>query len=167
MKRSFNLERPILGIVNEEFMQNFSSPVQPLPKPTGNTPFHLDIQTIITPAEYTKISQSKRMVFYTVGDVGGVKSPADQQIVADHMEMQIDKINMANNPSFFYVIGDVVYYYGSSKEYNIQFYEPYKFYSASIFAIEGNHDGDIDSTDTTKFASLTGGTTITTRIPSI
>lgn len=154
MEHSFNLERPVLGIVNEEFMQNFSSPFQPLPKPTGKAPFHLDIKTVITPAEYAEISQSKRMIFHTVGDVGGVKSPADQQIVADHMEMQVDKINTANNPSFFYIIGDVVYYYGSSKEYNIQFYEPYKFYPAPVFAIAGNHDGDVDPTDTTKPTSL-------------
>ena len=94
-------------------MQNFASPFQPLPKPTGKAPFHLDVKTVLSAAEYAKISQSKRMVFHTVGDVGGVKSPADQQLVADHQEMQFDKTNTANNPSFFYILGDVVYYYGN------------------------------------------------------
>jgi acid phosphatase type 7 len=153
MKHSFNLERPVLGVIDEEFLQS-STPFQPLPKPTGKAPFHLDVKTVLSPTEYAKISQSKRMVFHTVGDVGGVKSPADQQLVADHQEMQFDKTNTVNNPSFFYIIGDVVYYYGNKSEYNVQFYEPYKFYPAPIFAIPGNHDGDIDPTDVSKPKSL-------------
>jgi 3',5'-cyclic AMP phosphodiesterase CpdA len=45
-------------------------------------------------------------------------------------------------PSFYYNLGDVVYYNGESNLYDNQFYEPYQYYHASIFAIAGNHDGD-------------------------
>jgi len=37
----------------------------------------------------------------------------------------------------------VVYYYGERKEYYPQFYDPYIHYPAPIFAIPGNHDGDV------------------------
>ena len=44
--------------------------------------------------------------------------------------------------SFFYNLGDVVYFNGLSNLYNSQFYEPYQDFHAAIFAIAGNHDGD-------------------------
>ena len=46
-------------------------------------------------------------------------------------------------PSFFYILGDVIYYYGEASNYYPQFYEPYLHYPAPIFAIPGNHDGDL------------------------
>jgi Icc-related predicted phosphoesterase len=149
----FNLQRPVEGQVAEEaFFQ--PSPFQPLPSPTGKAPFHLDIKEVISKTVYNAIIQNKRMIFHTTGDVGGVKNPADQVLVTDHMEMQFDKTKETGNPTFLYIIGDVVYYYGEMKEYNSQFYEPYKFYPAPIFAIPGNHDGDVDPTDVTKPKSL-------------
>src|SRR4030081_3746278 len=45
-------------------------------------------------------------------------------------------------PSFFYHLGDVVYYNGQITDYYSQFYEPYNHYSVPIFSIPGNHDGD-------------------------
>lgn len=150
----FNLERPVKGQVIEEAFFGTSA-FQPLPSPTGKAPFHLDIKKIISAADYNTIAQNKRMVFHTVGDVGGVKNPADQVLVADHMEMQFLKnVTGQADPTFLYILGDVIYYYGELKDYNSQFYEPYKFYPAPIFAIPGNHDGDIDPTNPAKPASL-------------
>ncbi|MBV9851959.1 MAG: metallophosphoesterase [Armatimonadetes bacterium] len=45
-------------------------------------------------------------------------------------------------PAFLYLLGDVIYFNGQSTLYREQFYDPYKFYPAPIFAIPGNHDGD-------------------------
>ena len=146
MKHVFNMKRPVLGNFPEGHFQN-NAQFQPLPQPTGTLPFHLDIKSIIPPALYNQVVHSKKMLFHVAGDTGGVKHPADQQIVADHMEMQFDKINHAANPLFFYHLGDLIYFYGKAADYNSQFYEPYKFYPAPIFAIPGNHDGDIDPTD--------------------
>ncbi len=47
-----------------------------------------------------------------------------------------------DRPSFFYHLGDVVYFNGEAKEYYPQFYAPYETYNIPIFAIPGNHDGD-------------------------
>jgi len=153
MKHFFNTERPVKGLVPPIDFQT-ATVFQPLPKPSGPQPFHLDIKTIISAGAYDHINTSKKIIFHILGDTGGVKNPADQQIVADHMEMQFDKQNPDNNPAFFYHLGDVVYYYGKISDYNSQFYEPYKFYPAPIFAIPGNHDGDIDPTDISKPKSL-------------
>jgi Calcineurin-like phosphoesterase len=46
-----------------------------------------------------------------------------------------------NRPSFFFHLGDVVYYYGEQQYYYDQFYHPYKEYPGPILAIPGNHDG--------------------------
>jgi hypothetical protein len=82
-------------------------------------------------------------VFHANGDTGGVKAPQPQQIVAMHMEGDVESSDPGARPAFFYHLGDVVYYYGQAEEYYGQFYEPYHHYPGPIFAIPGNHDGDI------------------------
>src|SRR5215472_8432890 len=51
------------------------------------------------------------------------------------------------DPAFFYHLGDVVYYDGEIVYYFWEFYEPYMHYPGPIFAIPGNHDGDVDPND--------------------
>ncbi|MEP6749674.1 MAG: metallophosphoesterase [Bacteroidota bacterium] len=148
----FTMERPVNGIEPDTFAN--PSAFQPLPAPTGKPPFHLDIKTIISPAAYNALARSKKIIFQTAGDTGGVHNPADQQIVADHMEWEFDKQQPANSPSFFYHLGDIVYYFGKASGYSTQFYEPYKFYPAPIVGIPGNHDGNVDPTDPTRPKSL-------------
>ena len=58
------------------------------------------------------------------------------------MEQQIQNPGVNGSPAFFYHLGDVVYFNGISTDYPSQFYDPYQFYPATIFAIAGNHDGD-------------------------
>ena len=74
------------------------------------------------------------IVFHMVGDTGGVNGTETEDAVANAMEQQ--------TVSFMYHLGDVVYFNGQSSLYEAQFYEPYKYYPAPIFAIPGNHDGD-------------------------
>lgn len=152
MNPQFNVERPEDGVSTD--LSYTISPFQPLPVATGKPPYHLDISTVLPAVIYQNIEKSKVMIFHLAADVGGVKNPQDQVLVADHMEMQFDKSAPQNNPSFLYIPGDVVYYYGQLSEYNSQFFEPYKFYPAPIFAIPGNHDGDVDPTDPAKPPSL-------------
>lgn len=153
MEPFFNLLRPLKGLATTNLVFEKTA-LQALPSPTGKAPYHLDIKKIISPAKYADISHHKRMSFHLTGDVGGIKNPADQVLVADHMEMQFDELATQDTPAFLYIAGDVVYYYGQLSEYNSQFYEPYKFYPAPIFAIPGNHDGDIDPTEKIKPKSL-------------
>jgi acid phosphatase type 7 len=116
---------------------------QPLPTPTGQPPYHLTLDSVLTPAQIQSIKNAQRLVFHVAGDTGGVKSPQPQQIVADHMESDFNNPDMTAHPAFFYNLGDVVYYYGEASEYYSQFYEPYRLYPAPILAIPGNHDGDV------------------------
>ncbi len=55
--------------------------------------------------------------------------------------------NAADIPSFFFNLGDIVYYFGEATYYYDQFYEPYRNYPAPILAIPGNHDGVIYTGD--------------------
>jgi hypothetical protein len=95
------------------------------------------------------IEQAKQIVFHSVGDTGSVVGPATQSLVADKMVSDFDEANPADVPSFFFHLGDVVYYFGEASYYYDQFYEPYRSYPAPIFAIAGNHDGVVYPKDPT------------------
>jgi acid phosphatase type 7 len=116
---------------------------EPLPKPTGAAPYHLSLDQVLPATTIQEIQSAGHMVFHMVGDVGGVKSPQDQELVATHMAQDLAVSDVAARPVFFYILGDVVYYYGQASEYYAQFYEPYTHYDAPIMAIPGNHDGDL------------------------
>ena len=116
---------------------------QPLPSPTGQAPYHLKLEDVLPKDRYDAIVSSKKLVFHTAGDTGGVQSGSAQYIVAQHMEKDLNTNQGNDRPAFFYHLGDVVYYNGEAQHYYAQFYEPYKGYDAPIFAIPGNHDGDV------------------------
>jgi len=117
--------------------QNF----QPLPKPTGAYPYRLRLDPVLAPSAVSAIQSAGELAFHLVGDTGGVKNPQPHQTVADHMGQDFSGAGTPA-PSFFYHLGDVVYFYGQSSEYYPQFYEPYSLYPAPIMGIPGNHDGD-------------------------
>jgi len=124
---------------------------QPLPPPTGASPFHLDLTDVLPADLLTAIRQKKRMVCHVTGDSGGVKDPNPQQLVALAMERDFEDspASPVDNPAFFYHVGDVVYFNGQDSEYLAQFYEPYEHYMGPIIAIPGNHDGSPLGADTT------------------
>jgi hypothetical protein len=114
---------------------------QPLPPAPGAYPYRLDLSQVIGAEAVGAIAASGEMVFHTVGDTGGVKSPEYQEIVSRWMEADMEA--GGTRPSFFYHLGDLVYYAGEIALYYDQFYEPYAHYPAPILAIPGNHDGDL------------------------
>jgi hypothetical protein len=114
-------------------------PFRPLPPPTGAYPYHLSLADVLPP---NKIN-ADRLVFHMVGDTGGIKNPLPQRNVARQMESDFDGADSHAQPAFFYHLGDVVYFFGAAEEYFPQLYEPYEQYPAPIFAIPGNHDGDL------------------------
>jgi acid phosphatase type 7 len=66
-----------------------------------------------------------------------------QKLVAKGMEDDFGPPSRHNQkPGFLYVLGDCVYFNGQVAEYYNQFYQPYEFYQAPIFAVPGNHDGE-------------------------
>ena len=98
---------------------------------------------MIPKQQVKRIDNSGSISFHIVGDTGGTKTPAAQQVVEVAMESDFDHKTPSKNPSFFYHLGDVIYKFGESTEYYSQFYEPYAHYQAPIFAIPGNKDGDV------------------------
>jgi len=119
----------------------------------------LRLETVI-PGITAKIEEAGKLVFHTVGDTGPIKGDDVIKLVSEEMESQFvgaPKLGNAaslspttiettmpekGDPSFFYHLGDVVYFNGLSTDYPTQFYEPYQYYPAIIFAIASNHDGD-------------------------
>ncbi len=119
-------------------------PWRDLPPPTGESPFHLSLENILSPETMTSINDSGTLVFHSVGDTGGVNTPTQIDNVATYMESDFSGADGTTHPTFFYHLGDVVYYDGELANYYPEFYEPYINYPAPIVAIPGNHDGDID-----------------------
>lgn len=125
---------------------------QPLPKPLGFPPYHYTLtDNFQTVAKH--ISDSGKMIFHVLGDSGGVQDAEFQSNVANEMIKELGSAG-ANTPHFCYHVGDVVYFTGAHDDYYSQFYEPYERYTPPIFAIPGNHDGEVD--DPTAQTSLDG-----------
>jgi calcineurin-like phosphoesterase family protein len=110
------------------------SQLEPVPPPRSTDP--LDLATVIGQDAIQGIENAGQIVFHTVGDTGGIHSPQFQFAVANALSNDI-----SSEASFWYHLGDVVYYFGQEQYYFDQFYDPYRDYNAPIFAIPGNHDG--------------------------
>src|SRR5262245_61782952 len=122
---------------------------QPLPPPTGDYPFRLDLEDVLDAETVAEIAKRRKLVFHTVGDTGNAKHGAEaQDAIAEHLVRQREQRRGADQPLFFYHLGDVVYYNGERRKYEPQFYDPYLKYTAPIFAIAGNHDGAVPRGDT-------------------
>ena len=93
------------------------------------------------PSVVNAIQKAGQIVFHTVGDTGNVKGPRTQDEVADKMVSDFAEQDPRSIPSFFYLLGDVIYSFGEAKYYYDQFYDTYRNYPAPILAIAGNHDG--------------------------
>jgi hypothetical protein len=124
---------------------------QPLPEPSGSAPYRLDLAAVLGAPAVEAIAAAEELVFHAVGDTGGIKEPRYQENVAAAMERDF---SAPSPPSFFYHIGDVVYFYGQRAKYYEQFYDPYIHYPGPILAIPGNHDGDVAPNE--KATSLDG-----------
>ena len=122
-------------------------PLQPwrdLPPATGQPPYRLDLAQVLDSTAINRIVQSGSMILHAVGDTGGVNTVTFQENVATYMAYDFLPGKPEASPSFFYHLGDVVYYDGEGANYYSEFYEPYVNYHGPIFAIPGNHDGDVN-----------------------
>jgi hypothetical protein len=119
-------------------------PWQDLPPATGLPPYRMDLDSILDAATIADIKSSGKLIFHSVGDTGGVNTPTYIEGVTRFMECDFTFNEGADQPAFFYHLGDVVYYDGESANYWPEFYEPYMSYPAPIVAIPGNHDGDVN-----------------------
>ena len=127
----------------------FGDPVAaPSPHATFIPPPNTNLQNLnlplraVLPTVDTEATHDGRIVFHALGDTGGIHGTVAQDAIAAQLELQIKNAPAKARPRFFYHLGDVVYFNGLSQSYNTQFYEPYQYYDAPIFAVPGNHDGD-------------------------
>ncbi len=146
---SFRVDNTSRAYFNSPYYTLHKSQVQPIPAPRKNVPSHIDLGEFIGPKSIQAIINSQRITFHAVGDTGAAKVNAQQTAeraianeaaVADAMTQQVAG-NGPDAPSFFFHLGDVVYYFGEAQYYYDQFYEPFRGYDRPIFAIPGNHDG--------------------------
>jgi Calcineurin-like phosphoesterase len=110
----------------------------PISQPVNST---LPLSAVLGNTRVSGIQKAEQIFFHAVGDTGGHNGTEVQEALARAMEAQFGA-NTNDNPAFFYHLGDVIYYNGQIEAYPAQFYEPYQYYPAVIFAIPGNHDGD-------------------------
>lgn len=140
----FGLQRPSAGgdyTVNGKQIRD--THFRDLPAPTGPAPYRLDIKEILSAEVYDSIVAEQRMTFHLNGDIGGIGSTIQQDLVATGMETDLAiGDSPAARPAFLYLAGDCVYYNGEVSQYYAQFYGPYKHYTVPIFAVPGNHDGE-------------------------
>lgn len=115
-------------------------PFQQLPAPNGPAPYRYDLANLLPAADIQTIKDSGVMVFHTVGDTGDSRGE-QQDFVAEMMASDFNgPVGNGVQPSFFYHLGDVVYFAGDIDMYAANFYTTYKDYPGFIVAISGNHD---------------------------
>lgn len=78
------------------------------PLPVRPAPYHLTLHTVLSPQQMSLIHSTGRLIFHTIGDTGGVKSPEPQHIVAMHMEQDFAAPDTSTHLAFLYHLGDEV-----------------------------------------------------------
>ena len=112
----------------------------PLPQPSGPPPYRLRLADVLDRDRTAAIDRAGVVRFHCVGDTGGWRDGRPQRGVAEAM---VDELHGPSPVDFFYHLGDVVYPHGEEAGYRSQFFAPYATYSAPIFAVPGNHDGEL------------------------
>lgn len=113
----------------------------PYKHPTGDA--RMALADFFSANDIQAINGVGSLSFHAMGD-SGVGSP-EQHDVADAMSRDINVSHPEQGPAFLLHLGDIIY--GSDKKaaYANRFYRPDDNYHNLIFAIPGNHDGEVRS----------------------
>jgi Calcineurin-like phosphoesterase len=132
---------------------NIMPVTEKIPAP-WKSPQEMSLAEVLGAADVQKIQAAGKIVLHSIGDTGGIKVPSHQFAVADAMtkDMTANADYKSGRPAFCYHLGDVVYYFGQERYYYDQFYDPYRDYDAPIFAIPGNHDGEMFPGEKAKYS---------------
>ena len=154
IKRFFGEHKPSIGgawhdstdkaYYSSDWFKHYQKMALPFPK--SRQPWFMNLADVLHSDDIEKIKASKQIRFHSCGDTGQavVTALSNEGAVAD---MMVADLEQDNPPSFFFHLGDIVYSFGEDAYYYEQFYDPYRFYNAPIFAIPGNHDAMIYGAD--------------------
>jgi Calcineurin-like phosphoesterase len=111
--------------------------------PTGPPSGPLELANVVGANFVAPITAAKQISFHVVGDTGAssTASISHEATVADAMAATTK--GESAGPAFCFHLGDVIYNFGEAEYYYDQFYEPFRGYDRPIFAIPGNHDGEV------------------------
>ena len=105
---------------------------EPIPQ---SAPASLSVPlSVFDPKARKAASDAGKLVFHCVGDTGGIHGTATQEAIATEVENQLKDAGEGDQARFFYHLGDVIYFNGQSTLYKSEFYEPFQYYPALIFA---------------------------------
>lgn len=131
--------------------QNYDSLGLPFTVPSGDCV--MDLTTFFGAAAIERIVSSGQFIFHMTGD-SGVGS-LDQENVAEAMARDVNDVNHELGPSCMVHLGDVIYGPNKQATYADRFYRMYDHYNRLIFAVPGNHDGEVfPSTDPETLAAF-------------
>jgi hypothetical protein len=86
---------------------------QPLPAPTGQAPFRLNLADII-PDQVMAMQSAGGLCMHLIADTGGVLNPTPQELVAAGMITDAAIAGPYGKPAFAYHCGDVIYFDGQA-----------------------------------------------------
>lgn len=107
--------------------------------PTGNCV--MSLATFMGAPAISTIKGAGQIIFHVMGDSG--VGTAAQASVAEAMAGDINNTNHELGPSFMVHLGDVMYGPNKEADYADRFYRVYDHYDRLIFAVPGNHDGEV------------------------
>jgi len=136
--------------VDQNFVDNFAKygVPEPVPGPRDGKYPTMTLEEVVGSTAVKAIQKAGKIVIHTAGDTGAAtEAKLPYEMSVGNLMMKDFKGAAADQPAFFYHLGDVVYYFGEQDYYYDQFYKPYRQYPRPIFAIPGNHDGITYSKD--------------------
>jgi hypothetical protein len=140
---SFQVDNTDAAYYGSPYYALHQSQLQPIP--TGPPGAPLQLADVVSTDLLAGIVDSKRIVFHVVGDTGASETIriATEADVADAMTRDLEAPR-GESPAFLFHLGDLIYNFGEAEYYYDQFYEPFRGYDRPIFAIPGNHDGEVE-----------------------
>jgi predicted phosphodiesterase len=137
---AFQVDNTSTDYYNSPYYKQHENDVLAIPAGAPSTP--LPLEDIVGAGFLAPITAAKQISFHMVGDTGASSTSAisHEATVADAMAATT---KAASGPAFCFHLGDVIYNFGEAEYYYDQFYEPFRAYDRPIFAIPGNHDGEV------------------------
>jgi predicted phosphodiesterase len=130
---------------------DYDSAGLPFDSPSGD--LVMDLEQFFGKDAIDRIDKSGQIIFHVMGDSG--TGSKEQEAVAEAMARDVDQTNHEAGPSFMVHVGDVMYGPNKDANYADRFYRMYGHYDRLIFAVPGNHDGEVSpTTDPTTLAAF-------------